>query len=487
MMKRMEPRSKKIKKIGILGFGKEGQSAYRFLKKNGAFRNAEFWILSSDKKTEIPAGAFAKLGDAYLENLAQGRFDIIVRSPGVKYHAPEIQAAKKGGAVITSSTKLFFAYARRKTKNIIGVTGTKGKGTTATLIAKILTRAGKKVFLAGNIGVPAVDLIPKLTDSAWVVLELSSFQLADLTESPHIAVALMTTSEHLDWHKNTADYRNAKANIVKCQTAHDFAVLARDYAASAAYARLTKARVFMFSRRPLPTFTPQNSGGRAPVANGTFVENGNFYFSAGKRKEKICATNILQIPGEHNWENAGAAITVAKILHIPNGIIKKTLSNFKGLAHRLEFVAEKNGVRYYNDSYATTPETSIAAITAFKEPKILILGGSSKGSDFTKLGKIISKSKNVKAIIGIGAEWPRIKARIRNPRIQLVEGCKNMESIVRVAAEVAEPGDAVLLSPACASFGMFKNYDDRGEQFKTAVKNLKEDPKKGRIPVWHRR
>jgi UDP-N-acetylmuramoylalanine--D-glutamate ligase len=270
----------------------------------------------------------------------------------------------------------------------------------------------------------------------------------------------MITSEHLNWHKNRSDYHAAKANIVRFQTACDFAVLARDYPASRAFTSMTKARIFTFSRT-------------TPVKRGVFVENKIFYFTDGKRKEKICGTTILRIPGRHNWENVGAAITIAKILHIPNAIITKTLADFKGLEHRLEFVAEKNGVRYYDDSYATTPETSIAAIAAFKKPEIVILGGSPKGSDFRNLGGTISRSKNMKAIIGIGAEWPRIKNKIRNSHIKFIEGCTNMKAIVRAAAKIAQPGDIVILSPACASFGMFKNYSDRGDKFKTIVKKLK--------------
>jgi len=445
-------------KIAILGFGKEGKSSYDFFKRTAEFHGADIWILDEDKKTKIPAGAFSQLGVSYLKKLE--RFDVIVRSPGIKYHSPEIQSAIKNGVEVTSPTKLFFKFALEKTKNIIGVTGTKGKGTTSTLIAKILRKNGEKVFIAGNIGAPALDFIPKLTKDTWIVLELSSFQLIDLTESPHIAVALMVTSEHLNWHKDIKEYRAAKANIVRFQTARDFTILAQDYPASAAYTKLTKAEVFTFSRK-------------TPVTKGTFVENENFYFADGKLNEKVCETKILKIPGQHNWENAGAAITVAKILRIPNAVIAKTLASFNGLEHRLEFVAEKKGVRYYDDSYATTPETSIAAIAAFKKPEIVILGGSYKGSDFSNLGKIISGSKNIKAIIGIGVEWPRIKKQIHNPRIELIEGCKNMGSVIKTAARIAQPGDVVILSPACASFGMFKNYSDRGEQFKTMVKKLK--------------
>jgi UDP-N-acetylmuramoylalanine--D-glutamate ligase len=453
-------------KIAIVGFGKEGQSAYHFIKRTAEFRGAEIWILDNDKNAKIPAGALSQLGDFYLKNLDQ--FDIVIRSPGIRYYAPEIQNAIKNGVEMTSPTKLFFEYARRLTKNIIGVTGTKGKGTTSTLITKILTQAlrqrsgqaGKKVFLAGNIGTPALDFIPKLTKDSWIILELSSFQLIDCTQSPHVAVALMVTSEHLNWHKDIEEYRDAKANIVRFQTAQDFAVLARDYPASAAYAKKTKSNVLMFSRERI-------------VKKGAFALNGNFYFSDGKRKEKICGTDILQIPGKHNWENVGAAIAVAKILRIPNAVITKTLADFTGLEHRLEFVAEKNGVCYYDDSYATTPETTVAAVKAFTAPKILILGGSSKESNFTNLGKIISESKSIKAIIGIGIEWPRIKKQIRNPHIKFIEGCANMKAIIRAATKIAHAGDVVLLSPSCASFGMFKNYSDRGNQFKATVKKLK--------------
>ncbi len=445
-------------KIAILGFGKEGQSAYRFLKKTKEFRGAEIWILDASEKIETPKGVSFQLGNDYLKDLK--RFNIIIRSPGIKYYAPEIQSAIKCGSRVTSVIKLFFEFAQRRTKNIIGVTGTKGKGTTSTLITKILKKSGKKVFLAGNIGSPALDFISKLTKDSWIVLELSSFQLIDLTESPHISVALMVTSEHLNWHKNVREYRDAKANIFRFQNGKDFAVLANDYPASATYASTTKGKVFMFSRR-------------TPIKKGTFVQDDFFVFSDGKQKKKICEVSTLQIPGEHNWENIGAAITVAKILHIPNAVIKKTIAGFVGLEHRLEFVAEKNGVRYYNDSYATTPETSIAAIEAFKQPKILILGGSHKGSDFAKLGKMISQSKSIKAIIGIGVEWERIKSHVHNPKIKIIEGCNDMNEIIDYAKTVAASGDVVLLSPACASFGMFQNYGSRGKLFKDAVKRLK--------------
>jgi UDP-N-acetylmuramoylalanine--D-glutamate ligase len=501
-------------KIAIIGFGKEGKSALEFLRRQKEYKIAEFWVLDKKPNADIPKDVFARSGDEYLKHL--DRFDLIVRSPGIRYGLPEIQATIKKGITVTSPTKIFFENC--PTKNIIGVTGTKGKGTTSTLIYKILAHSQvlknmrmmdtlrrypsvdtfarcpkesrRGIFLAGNIGVPVLSILPKLNKDSWIVLEMSSFQLIDLKESPHIAIVLMTTSEHLDWHGSVKEYRNAKANIVRFQKPNDFAVLAADYPASRGYAKLARAKTFFFSRQAKMPFAGAG-------LQGTFVQNGAFWFSDGKKKERICATSDLQIPGEHNWENVGAAITVARILKIPKAVIVKTLREFKGLEHRLEFVIEKKGVRYYNDSYATTPETTIAAIRAFPDQsKILILGGSSKNSNFRELGKVISKSKSIKAIVGIGIEWKRIKERLGSvipakaeiqgedkgsmdpglrrddefdgtyKNIKIIEGCKNMKEIMSAVKKIAASGDVVLLSPACASFGMFKNYSERGEQFK---------------------
>lgn len=190
------------------------------------------------------------------------------------------------------------------------------------------------------------------------------------------------------------------------------------------------------------------------------------------KKEKVCDVAALHIPGQHNWENASAAITVGKVLGVTNENITVAINAFRGLEHRLEFVASVNGARYYDDSYSTTPDAAQVAIEAFDAPTIMILGGSPKNADFTRLGKIISYTHNVKAIIGIGVEWPRIKEHIHNPKINIIEGCNTMQEIVAAAHMIAQSEDVVILSPACASFGMFKSYTDRGDQFKAAVKKL---------------
>jgi UDP-N-acetylmuramoylalanine--D-glutamate ligase len=296
-----------------------------------------------------------------------------------------------------------------------------------------------------------------------VVLELSSFQLIDLKKSPHIAVMLMITSEHLNWHSSIEEYIDAKRNILKGQTEKDFAILNRDYPATNESDIHTSGKVFHVSRE------------RQVAEEGCFVRDGKIWSRIKGQEIEIIDTKDILLPGKHNWENVCAATMAAYLAGVSRENIAFVLKTFKGLEHRLELVATVNGVRYYDDSFSTTPETAIAAIEAFKEPEILILGGSSKNSDFSELGAVISKSKNIKAIIGIGVEWSRIKSEIRNPKseIPIIEGAKDMFTVVQAAHKLAVPGDVVLLTPACASFGMFKNYKERGEQFKAEVLKLK--------------
>ncbi|MBI4039556.1 UDP-N-acetylmuramoyl-L-alanine--D-glutamate ligase [Candidatus Daviesbacteria bacterium] len=451
------------KKVAVLGLGIEGLSTVEWLQKQGA----DITILDQKTEDQLAGNVGEKitswklepiLGPKYLDSLDQ--FDVIVRSPGIRPDLPPLLAAAKKGVKITSQTKLFFDLCQAP---IIGVTGTKGKGTTATLIYEILKAVGKKVFLGGNIGRPPLDFLDDVTGDSWVILELSSFQLMDLTKSPHIGVVLMVTSEHLDWHKNTQEYLSAKEPVVSYQTNNDFAVIAQDYPNSMYYASQTRGQVFIFSRL-------------AKVDHGVWVEKDSFWYSDGDIKQKIMPIGGVALPGRHNWDNVAAAICVAKILSIDNKVIGRAIANFKGLEHRLEKVAEVAGVTYYNDSFSTTPETTIAAIAAFDRPEILILGGSSKGSDFRKLGQVIKNSQNVKAIIGIGVEWPTIKKAVSSqlPAISFIEDCKDMKQVVQAASKIAQPGDVVLLSPACASFDMFKNYKIRGEQFKEEVLSLKK-------------
>ncbi len=408
------------KNIAILGYGMEGQDAEKYLKT----QNAKIKIL--DKK----------FSNDYLQGLQD--FDVIVRSPGVYRYLPEIVKAEESGVNITSAIEIFFENCPAK---IIGVTGTKGKGTTSTLIYEILKADGRDVYLAGNIGKPYLELLPHLTKESWVILEMSSFQLIDMKVSPHIAVVLNITKDHLDWHVSREEYVNAKKNIVSHQNKDDYAVINYEYKDPKSFADLTKGKVVPFSKSSL--------------------EN--------KYKEG------LMLRGEHNLENIAAAVAVGKILKIDDDKILDTVKNFKGLEHRLELVGEIRGRTFYNDSFATGPQPTIAAINSFSEPETLILGGSDKGLDYSELGKIISEKENVKNIILIGQIRNQVAATFKGTTFKgrvYDLGNSSMKEIVGKAFDVTQKGGVVILSPAAASFDMFKNYKERGNQFKKAVQSL---------------
>lgn len=448
----------KNKKVAVLGLGIEGVSSAEFLKKKGA----SVWILDRKQKENIDHNLLTQIekldvqcifGKEYLDNLSD--YDIIVRSPGVRRLTPELLEAEKKDVVITSQTKLFFELCPCP---IIGVTGTKGKGTTSTLIYNMLNEAGMDAYLGGNIGIPPFSFLDSLQSSSIVVLELSSFQLQDLTQSPHIGVVLMVTSEHLDHHATHEEYIEAKRNLIRFQTKDDFAIVNRDYPASNESDVYTDGKVFYISRE-------------RETNNGCFALNGEIIVRRNDNDDEIIDISEIALPGKHNLENVCSAVMAARLAGVSTKYIITVLKNFTGLPHRLELVADHNGVTYYDDAFSTTPETAIAAIESFDQPKILILGGSTKGSDFTQLGKMIRESESIKAIIGIGDEWEEIKAHIGNltSQVLIIEGATTMHQIVQAATKIAKKGDVVLLSPACASFDMFKNYKERGEQFKKEV------------------
>ncbi len=454
----------KNKKVAVIGAGVEGLSSALWLDKQGA----NVTMLDKNEDTGIgqrAEGIEFKTGKDYLKDL--GSYDVIVRSPGVKRSLPEIIDAEKKGKIITSQTQIFFDLSPSP---IIGVTGTKGKGTTSALIYEMLKTEGLDVRLGGNIGTPPLDFLDKLTLESWVVLELSSFQLEDLKSSPHIAVILMITPEHLgidsvgtaNYHESMEEYVSAKRNIIRNQTDKDYVIINRDYPASLESDVYAQGKIYQVSRE------------REASLDGCFTRQGRVIIRKDGKEEDVIEVSEIFLPGKHNYENVCAASMAADLAGVSLGSIASAVRQFKGLPHRLELVKEVKGVRYYDDSFSTTPETAIAAIEAFEDPEILILGGSHKDSDFTELGKVISERQNIKAIIGIGVEWERVKMHLQmaNSKWQIVENCKSMEEVVQKAAEIAEPGDVVLLSPACASFGMFRDYKERGELFKAEIKRL---------------
>lgn len=444
------------KKVAVLGFGIEGIDATKYMVAKKAqvtvFDQKEYGQLDKMRLEFRKSGVTFSCGQNYLHNGLSG-FDIIVRSPSFWRFMPAIIEAEKQGSLVTSTIKIFFDQFKGK---IIGVTGTKGKGTTSTLIANILATYGYNTFLAGNIGEPVLSLLPKTDKSAWAVLELSSFQLQDLNKSPNIAVVLFISCDHLDVHKNIDEYVRAKTNIVAHQNKKDFAVINADNPTAVSLSLKTPADKFYFSR--------------LKKTNGAYAFGGKIYLR-GKLLGQSCK---LLLKGSHNWENITAAATAAYLAKVDVQTIKRVIFSFKGLEHRLELVCRKKGVEYYNDSFSTTPETAIAAIRSFAKPIILILGGSEKGADYNELAQAVSQS-TVKVVILIGQMSQKINKSlaVNGFKGKIVTRCVNMGEIVREAFVNSAPGDVVLLSPACASFDMFKNYKDRGDQYKTNVREIK--------------
>lgn len=427
-------------RIAIAGYGVEGEENYRYWSTQGEH---EITIVDerADAGNTYPHGAETILGPNVFKNL-QG-YDLVVRTAGLAPY--KISTDGK----IWSGTNEFLAHCPAP---IIGVTGSKGKGTTSSLIASILEAAGKKVWLVGNIGLPALSVLSKIQPDDIVVYELSSFQLWDVEKSPHTAVVLFIEREHLDVHRNMDEYVEAKAQIARHQKSDDILIY----------------NIYnQFSQR-IAENSPAIKVG-FPSEDTAHVRDGYFY----NGEQALCSVDVLRIKGEHNQENAVAAIDAVWEYTQDPVAIATGLGAFKGLPHRLAYVATVNGVEYYDDSIATTPTSAIAALRAFpQQHKVIILGGSYKGSDFTDLGKELTRHE-VRAIL-IGDVAQSIANACEEAGFRNYEILENVtaQSFTRRAAELARPGGVVLLSPASASFGIFKNYVDRGEKFIAAVQSL---------------
>jgi UDP-N-acetylmuramoylalanine--D-glutamate ligase len=430
-------------KIAILGYSLEGRSSYEYFAVQGGH---ELTIRDKDPDTQVPIGAASVLGEHYLDDL-EG-FDLLVRTAGLPPSA--ILDKNPGvGDKITTHVNEFLKVC--PTKNVIGVTGTKGKGTTSTLISLMLEAAGKSVRLGGNIGVPVLDLLPELTENSWVVLELSSFQLIDIKTSPRIGVCLMVVPEHLDWHLELDEYIESKSRLFAHQSPEDIAVY---FAENETSERIAGAG----SGKKIPYY----------AAPGALVENNAITIDG----REICKTGELKLLGKHNWQNVCAAVTAVWQVSQEVEALRSILTSFSGIEHRLELARELDGVQYYDDSYGTTPETAMVAIAAFEQPVIAILGGRTKGIPFDELAKFVAE-RDIKRVVAIGETGPEITALLRqNGYDKITHGGETIEAIVGQARQLAEPGDVVLLSTACASFDMFKNYKERGESFTKAVQAL---------------
>lgn len=440
-------------KIAVLGYGLEGESLVKYF----SSRQAEVTVFYySNKKApqnapinHLPVGV-DKINVGSVNGFAGLDFkgyDRVYRTANI------LPTMLKTNTPVTSSTQEFFDHCPA---TIIGVTGTKGKGTTSSLIAHILEEAGKKVWLVGNIGTPALEALPSVKKQDYVVFELSSFQLQELYNSPQVAVMLMVVPDHLDAHADMDEYIEAKKQIFSHQKPDDIAVYCDDNEISKVAVHFSKAK----TRLP---FSNQHY-----LPNGASLRDGYIYYCA----EPVIELAEIPLIGRHNLQNVTAAVAATWRIVGSADVMRRAIKKFKGLPHRLEVVATRGGVRYIDDSISTNPSTAIAAIESIDEPKHLILGGSDKGHDFSELAQAIKiKKNNVASVILIGQMAGRIAKSLEVVNYQTVSQADHLDLAVRLAKKAARPGDVVLLSPACASFDMFSGYSERGEAFKQSVES----------------
>ena len=442
------------KRVLVVGLGKSGTASALFLKAHGAR------VTASDSKTfdqfsqEIPLlldhGIVVETG-GHGERTFQEQ-DLIVVSPGVPVDAPALVQARARGEMVIGEVELAAQFFPGR---IVAITGSNGKTTTTTLAGEILAAGGFSTVVGGNIGTPAISLVESADRNTIGVLEISSFQLETIqTFHPKIAVVLNVTPDHLDRHHTFAAYVDAKARIFENQNPHDFAVLNADDPTCVQMASRTRAQVFWFSRK-------------TEVRQGAFVSQGRVLFHDSDGEREIMLVSEIPLKGAHNVENALAGVCVGALLGCKAEKIRGVIAHFKAVEHRLEFVATVGGVEYYNDSKATNVDATIKALESFPANIHLILGGKDKGSDYSVLNDLLRQ--RVKRVYTIGAAAEKIESQIKGAEIVQAG---TLESAIKRAAAGAEPGDVVLLAPACASFDQFRNYEHRGKIFKDTVREL---------------
>lgn len=444
--------------IAVLGVGVEGLSTVSYLLSHGA---KSVTALDAKRVDGLPPGIEARFGEGYDRDLA--RFATVFRSPGVRPDREGLVEARARGTRVTSALSLFLG---RCPARAVGVTGTLGKGTASSLAAACLAADGLNVHLGGNIGKNPLDFLDAVRPDDVVVLEISSFQAMDLAASPEIAVVLRTTSEHLDWHVDTSEYRAAKAGLVAHQTAGDTVVYNADSEGAAGIAARSRGERLAFAVA-------------REVDAGIFVRGDDLVLRArGLERRLPFDARRVRLAGRFNLENVAAGVAAALAAGVPEDAACGAAERFEGLPHRLERVVEANGVAFYNDSYATRPDAAIAAIAAFEAPLAIILGGSEKNADFGELAAALVARPNVVRVALIGATAARLAAAISAAgpaRFPVVEHA-TMEEAMEANAKALGGRGVLLLSPACASFGLFPNYKVRGERFREKARALAGRP-----------
>lgn len=455
------------KQVLVLGAARSGIAAAHLLLKLGAevvlndrskASEADKWINELEEK-----GAKLILGE-HPQDLLQYGFDLIVKNPGIPYTHPYLQEASAKGIPVITEIELGYAIMEGR---LIGITGSNGKTTTTTLVGEIFGISNPSTIVAGNIGKVFSEQVQESNHSSVVVTELSSFQLKGTRLfRPHIACLLNLYPHHLDYHETMEDYISSKMRLFKNQEECDYAVLNWDQEQFRTLAGLIKAKTYWFSRHE-------------EVSQGSYIaerkthgvgEQWIFFKRKGEVPRAIMPLSSIPLLGEHNLENVLASITIAILGGVAQEEIVKVIQTFRGVEHRLEYVTEKGGVRYYNDSKATNPEATEQAIKSFKEPVVLIAGGMERGSDLEELIPLFKTS--VKALVAYGETKERFNRIAIEAGIKAVELAEDVSDAVKKAAKLAVAGDVILLSPACASWDLYSSFEERGRMFKEAVHSL---------------
>ncbi|ABR49031.1 UDP-N-acetylmuramoylalanine--D-glutamate ligase [Alkaliphilus metalliredigens QYMF] len=450
----------KNKKVLVIGLAVTGVPLVRVLKQQGA------QIIVNDMKSEVDlAETIDAIGHEQIEYIlgrhpeeltTLGELDLVVLSPGVPLDIPFIQQIKAQGIEIIGEVELAFRLSRGK---IVAITGTNGKTTTTALTGEIFKGAGKNTYVVGNIGVPFIEKALDTTEEDVIVIEVSSFQLESIKEfHPKVGTLLNLTPDHLNRHKTIENYREAKLNLFMNQSLQDYAVLNYDDITSREAGKTLAAQKIYFSRKQI-------------LEEGVFVDNQLITIQTKEKRYDVIHIDEIKILGQHNLENALAATAMTFILGVSAEDIAKGLRNFPGVAHRLEFVEEIEGVKYINDSKGTNTDASIKAIEAAQAPIILLAGGQDKGGDFTDFVKAFDGK--VKHLLVYGETSDNIYETALHNNFKVVSQVRDLEEAVIRAKGIAQAGDTILLSPACASWDMYPNFEARGQHFKKLVSSLR--------------
>lgn len=442
------------KKLLIVGLARSGAAAAEFAVKHGAR------VAINDARPESELTGAAELRTKGIEIIAgshpAGLFeksDLIVVSPGVPLALPQFEEARQAGVPIISEVEFAAWYLKGR---LIGITGSNGKTTTTTLIGELLSGGGLPTQVGGNIGTPLISLVETSRDESYTVAELSSFQLEAIDRLHAFAAVLINiTPDHLDRYDSMDDYAAAKARIFCNQTPEDVAVLNADDERVSQMRGLTRARAVFFSRA-------------RQLDEGIFLRGTQIIERQGGRERSLIDRSEIQLMGDHNLENVMAALAVGSFCGVPVESMRSTISRFKGVEHRLEYVDEIDGIRFYNDSKATNVDAAIKSLEAFPGGIIAIFGGKDKGGDFAPLAPLVRE--RCREVILIGAAAGKIRAALENTRP--LHHAASMEEAVALGLSLGSPGDVVLLAPACASFDMFTSYEHRGRVFKEAVRKV---------------